>query len=59
MIPDADELKRIVKEIQEVQREACSEWEISFLDTVSSRLKNEQKIYFGQWSKLEEIYKKV
>ncbi len=58
-IPDAGTMLVMVKEIQEVERQVCSEWEITFVQTIRARLENELKIFYGQSQKLDEIYKKV
>lgn len=58
-IPDADTMLKMVREIQEVERQVCTEWEITFIQTIRARLENELQIYYGQSRKLYEIYKKV
>ena len=58
-IPAAETMLKMVREIQEVERQVCTEWEITFVQTIRARLENDLKIFYGQSRKLEEIYKKV
>lgn len=58
-IPDDRRMRQMVSEIQEVERQVCTEWEITFVQTIRGRLDNELQIFYGQSRKLEEIYKKV
>lgn len=58
-IPEVQHYKKLCAEIKEVQREVCSEWEISFVHTVHCRVKNGLDLTERQIDKLEEIYETV
>jgi len=58
-IPEVQHYKKLCKEIQEVQKKVLNEWEITFIQTVYSRVKNGLDLSERQIEKLEEIYEKV
>lgn len=58
-IPEVQHYKKLCKEIKEVEREVCNEWEITFVQSVWCRVKNGLDLTERQIDKLEQIYEKV
>ncbi len=51
--------ERMIEEIKEIEKQLCTEWEITFIHTLHCRVKNDQPLSDAQIAKLQEIYEKA
>lgn len=54
-----EQIREWIADIREVEEDACSEWDIEFLDSIEMRLQNHGSLTDGQVITLKTIYKKA